>query len=50
MGLMYGVVTIVLMIIFVGIVIWAWRDERASSFEEAALLPLRDDKDRGTDQ
>jgi cytochrome c oxidase cbb3-type subunit 4 len=43
MGWIYGVVTMILMIVFIGIVIWAWRDERAPDFKEAALLPLRDD-------
>jgi cbb3-type cytochrome oxidase subunit 3 len=43
MGWIYGVVTMILMIVFIGIVIWAWRDERALSFKEAALLPLKDD-------
>ena len=43
MGWVYGVVTVVLMIVFISIVIWAWRDERAPNFEEAARLPLKDD-------
>lgn len=43
MGWIYGVVTIILMIVFIGIVIWAWGAERTPGFEEAAQLPLRDD-------
>lgn len=43
MGWIYGVVTLILMLVFIGIVIWAWRAERATGFEEAARLPLRDD-------
>ncbi|HEY3488241.1 MAG TPA: cbb3-type cytochrome c oxidase subunit 3 [Gammaproteobacteria bacterium] len=50
MGWVYGVVTIILMIVFIGIVIWAWRDERTPNFEEAARLPLQEDKDSGEHQ
>jgi cytochrome c oxidase cbb3-type subunit IV len=46
MGWIYGIVTMILMSVFIGIVIWAWRDERKPSFEEAARLPLRDDLER----
>jgi cbb3-type cytochrome oxidase subunit 3 len=47
MGWVYGVVTAILMMVFIGIVIWAWRDERITGFEEAARLPLKEDKDPG---
>lgn len=46
MATMYGIVTLVLMCVFIGIVIWAWRDERKPGFTEAARLPLRDDEER----
>ena len=45
MGWVHGVMTLVLMIVFIGIVIWAWGRERAPGFDEAARLPLRDDAD-----
>jgi cytochrome c oxidase cbb3-type subunit 4 len=38
-----GLFTLVLMIAFVGIVIWAWSGKRRKDFEEAARLPLDDD-------
>jgi cbb3-type cytochrome oxidase subunit 3 len=37
--------TLVLMVVFIAIVIWAWDAERARGFDEAARLPLRDDAD-----
>ncbi len=48
MGLVYGIVTVILMVVFIGIVLWAWRDERTPDFEEAASLPLRNDAEGTT--
>jgi len=36
--------TIVVMIIFVGIVFWAWSGRRKESFDDAANLPLEEEK------
>jgi cytochrome c oxidase cbb3-type subunit 4 len=48
-----GLLTLVLMIAFVGVVIWAWSGKRKADFEEAARLPLEDDgpdaRERGQD-
>jgi cytochrome c oxidase cbb3-type subunit IV len=38
-----GLLTLVLMLAFVGVVIWAWSSKRKKDFEEAARLPLDDD-------
>ncbi len=38
-----GLSTLLLMIVFMGIVFWAYSGRRKKDFEEAALLPLRDD-------
>jgi cytochrome c oxidase cbb3-type subunit 4 len=38
-----GIVTVVLLVAFVGLVIWAWSSKRTADFEEAAHLPLDDD-------
>ena len=35
--------TVVLLITFVGIVIWAFSGKRKKDFEEAARIPLEDD-------
>ncbi len=38
-----GLFTLILMIAFVAIVIWAWSGKRRKDFAEAARLPLDDD-------
>ena len=38
-----GIISIVLLVAFVGLVIWAWSSKRTTDFEEAAHLPLKDD-------
>ncbi len=35
--------TVVLVVLFIGIVAWAWSGKRRPSFEEAAKMPLEDD-------
>lgn len=39
--------TVVVLVVFVGIVIWAWKDSNKARFEAAARIPLEDDD--GTD-
>lgn len=39
-----GLVIVVLMTVFVGIVIWAWSKKRTRDFSEAAQLPLEEDR------
>lgn len=41
-GLLSGVVTIVLMLIFLGIWFWAWRPRHRRTFEQLARMPLED--------
>ncbi|MCP4387123.1 MAG: cbb3-type cytochrome c oxidase subunit 3 [Gammaproteobacteria bacterium] len=36
--------TIVIMVTFIGIVVWAYSDNRKSAFDEAARLPFEDDQ------
>ena len=37
-----GLFTLILMIAFVAIVVWAWSSKRRKEFDEAARLPLED--------
>lgn len=37
-----GIFTLILMIAFVAIVLWAWSGKRRKDFDEAARLPLED--------
>jgi cytochrome c oxidase cbb3-type subunit IV len=41
-GWMSGVATAVLLICFLGVVVWAWSSGRKQEFERAARLPLED--------
>jgi cytochrome c oxidase cbb3-type subunit IV len=36
--------TLLMMVTFIGIVYWAWNSRRRKDFEEAANLPLEEDK------
>lgn len=35
--------TAALLVIFIGIVVWAWSGKRKRAFDEAARMPLEDD-------
>ena len=45
-GTLRGVLTAILLVLFLGIVFWAWSRKRRSEFDEAAQLPLDDDQPR----
>lgn len=40
---MRSAVTLVSLLIFVGIVVWAWSKRNQADFDEAAQLPFKDD-------
>lgn len=42
-----GIVTAILLVLFVGGWIWAWRPTRVAEFDAAARLPLLDDAGGG---
>ena len=37
-------ITIISFLVFIGICVWAWSARRKSKFDEAARLPLDDDR------
>ncbi len=39
-----GVITVVLMAVFIGIWIWAWRGRHKRTFDRMARLPMEDEK------
>jgi cytochrome c oxidase cbb3-type subunit 4 len=45
MAIVNGIMTVLLMAVFIGIVVWAWRRKRRSQFDAAAALPLEEDRD-----
>jgi len=43
LNLVRAVITVVSLVLFVGIWVWAWRSSNRAQFDEAAQLPLRGD-------
>jgi cytochrome c oxidase cbb3-type subunit 4 len=41
---LHSIWTVVMFVVFIGIIVWAWSGKRKTSFEEAARMPL-DDKE-----
>lgn len=44
MGTINGLLTLLLIIIFIGICLWAWSKHNVEKFERMAQLPLEDDE------
>jgi cytochrome c oxidase cbb3-type subunit IV len=42
-ALIHSIWTVMMFILFIGIVVWAWSAKRKKQFDEAARLPLEDD-------
>jgi len=42
-GLVRGMITLSLLLLFVGLFIWAWSSRRKNLFDRMAQLPLEDD-------
>jgi len=40
-----GVMTVLALLLFVGVAIWAWSPARKKRFDEAAQIPLQDEAD-----
>ena len=45
-----SVVTLICMMTFIGIVIWAYSSRRTQDFEEAAMLPFADEEPLTTER
>lgn len=48
-GHLSGVVTVVLMLTFIGIWVWAWRKRHQVTFDRMARLPLEQDEQSDSD-
>lgn len=46
---LYGLLTLLLLVLFIGIVLWAYSSRRKKDFEEAARLPLEDEPTPSSD-
>jgi cytochrome c oxidase cbb3-type subunit 4 len=42
-SLMHSIWTVLLFVLFIGIIVWAWSAKRKRGFDEAARLPLEDE-------
>ena len=42
-GMVRGMITLSLLLLFIGLFIWAWSSRRKDLFERMAQLPLEDD-------
>jgi cytochrome c oxidase cbb3-type subunit IV len=42
-GLVQGLLTLLLMVLFIGIVVWAYSSRQKKRFDEASMLPFADD-------
>jgi len=42
--------TVVVMVVFIGIVLWAWSGKRKQRFNEAANIPFNEDRPASTDK
>ena len=50
-GTVRGVITLLLMLAFIGLVVWAYSKRRKADFDEMAQMPFREyptDKDQGS--
>ena len=47
--LIQSVWTIVIMVAFLGIVVWAWSSKRKQGFDEAANIPFHEDEQVSTE-
>jgi len=43
-GVLRGLITAVIMVLFIGIWMWSWSRKRRSDFDAAAQMPLDDDE------
>lgn len=44
LSLAHSIWTVMMFVLFIGIVLWAWSGKRKQAFDEAANLPLMDDE------
>jgi cytochrome c oxidase cbb3-type subunit 4 len=50
MTMIFSIWTVVVAILFIGIVIWVWSGRNKQKYEDAARIPLEDDDDVASDQ
>jgi cytochrome c oxidase cbb3-type subunit IV len=48
-GILRGLITLALLLLFIALVVWAWSDRRKQEFDAMARLALDDDSDQSSD-
>jgi len=48
-SLFSSVMTVVMLVVFLGIVVWAWSAKRQAAFDAAARVPLEEDAEPSED-
>ncbi len=43
LGIARGIITVIVLALFLGILAWSWSRKRSTDFDAASLLPLEDD-------
>ncbi len=43
MGVFHGIWTLLLLLVFLGIVVWVWSSRRKKHFEEAGRIPFQEE-------
>ncbi|MBI4006022.1 MAG: CcoQ/FixQ family Cbb3-type cytochrome c oxidase assembly chaperone [Gammaproteobacteria bacterium] len=43
-GIIQSIWTIIVMVVFVWVVFWAWNGKRKKSFDKASRIPMEDDE------
>lgn len=43
LAMFHALLTVVMMVAFIALIVWAWSGKRRRAFDEAARLPLEDD-------
>jgi len=49
-GTLQGLATLTALLAFVGVTAWAWSRRRKENFDDAARMPLEEDRDLNEDQ
>lgn len=49
-GLIHSIWTVLVLVIFIGIVFWAWNGKRKQTFDRASMIPLEDDDTNLTEE
>ncbi len=44
MGVLHGFWTLILLVVFLGIVVWVWGSRRKKHFQDAAQIPFQEDR------